>query len=79
MRWTRWTFEEANMPETLQAKPVKQEVLEMIQQLPDDCTLEDIQYQLYVRAKVAEGIKALDKGRVVSDEEAQRRMAQWLK
>jgi predicted transcriptional regulator len=67
------------MPNTTSAPSVKEEVLLMIQQLPDDCTLEDIKYQLYLRSKVAEGLKAIEEGRVVSNEEARRRMAEWLK
>jgi predicted transcriptional regulator len=59
--------------------PVKQEAINLIRKLPDDCTLEDIRYQLYVREQVEEGIKALDEGRTVSLEEAERRMAGWLK
>ena len=57
---------------------VKEQVMEWIRSLPDDCTLNDIQYQLELRAKVEEGMRALDEGRVISQEEAERRMAQWL-
>ncbi len=46
--------------------PVKEQAIELIRSLPDDCTLEDIQYHLYVRAKVERGIRAIDEGRVVS-------------
>ena len=37
--------------------PIKEQAIELIRTLPDDCTLEDIQYHLYVRAKVENGIK----------------------
>jgi predicted transcriptional regulator len=56
---------------------VKEQVMEWIRALPDDCTLNDIQYQLELRARVEEGMRALDEGRVVPQEEAERRMAQW--
>jgi hypothetical protein len=58
---------------------VKEEVIKLVQSLPDDCTLEDIQYHLYVREKVARGIAAIDDGRVLSQAEAEQRMAEWLK
>jgi predicted transcriptional regulator len=35
-------------------------------------------YLIYVRQKVDEGILAADEGRVVTQEEAERRMAKWL-
>ena len=55
---------------------VKEKVVEWIRALPDDCTLDDIQHQLELRARVEQGLRALDEGRVVSQEEAERRMAQ---
>lgn len=51
----------------------------MIKSLPDDCTLEDIQYHLYVREKVERGIKAIDEGQVVSQEEVEEKVKKWLK
>jgi predicted transcriptional regulator len=58
---------------------VKDEVIRLIQALPDDCTLEDIQYQLYVREQVTQGLADIEAGRVVSAEEAKRRVAEWRK
>jgi predicted transcriptional regulator len=57
----------------------KEEVVRLIQSLPDDCTLEEIQYHLYVRQKVERGLEAADQGRTVSQEEAERRVDGWLK
>ena len=34
----------------------KQQVATMLQQLPDDCSLEDIQYHLYVIEKIKNGV-----------------------
>ena len=59
--------------------PIKEQAIELIRTLPDDCTLEDIQYHLYVRAKVGRGIKAIDEGRVVSQEEAEKKVKEWVK
>ena len=36
----------------------KQNVEAMLQKLPDECTLEDIQYHLYVLEKIQSGIAA---------------------
>lgn len=58
---------------------VKEQVIDLIKSLPDDCTIEDIQYHLYVREKVERGIRAIDEGRVVSQEEAEKKVKEWLK
>ena len=58
---------------------VKQQALELIESLPDDCTFDDIHYHLYVRQKVERGLAAIDEGRVVSQDEARRRVAEWAK
>lgn len=55
----------------------KQLVLEAVQALPDDATFEDIEYHLHVRARIEEGLRAADEGRVVPHEEVKRRMAEW--
>ncbi len=35
----------------------KQEVSNLLNRLPDDCTLEDVQYHLYVLQKIERGLK----------------------
>ena len=57
----------------------KAKAIGVIQSLPDDCTLEDIQYHLYVREKVERGIKAIDEGLIVSQEQAEAQVKEWLK
>jgi predicted transcriptional regulator len=56
---------------------VKERAMRVIQSLPDDCTMEDIQYHLYVRDKVERGLQAIADGRVVPQEEAERRIREW--
>ena len=38
----------------------KEEVESLLSKLPDDCSLEDIQYHLYVLEKVRAGLEAAD-------------------
>ena len=59
-------------------KSTKKEIMALLEKLPDDATLDDIQYHLYVRQKVQKGLDAADEGRVISQEEAERRMSRWL-
>ncbi|OQY97777.1 MAG: hypothetical protein B6D35_14175 [Candidatus Brocadia sp. UTAMX2] len=58
---------------------IKEQAIDLIQSLPNDCTLEDIQYHLYVREKVERGMRAIGEGRVVSQEEAEKQVKEWLK
>jgi len=55
----------------------KEEVRRILDSLPDDATLEDVQYRIYVRQAIAAGLRDVDEGRVVSQEEVERRMARW--
>ena len=48
---------------------IKEALKEIVEQLPDECTWDDVMYQVYVRQKVEAGIADADAGRVVSHEE----------
>jgi predicted transcriptional regulator len=59
-------------------KTPKDEVRELLQNLPDDASLEDIQYHLYVRQKIQKGLAAAEQGLTIPHEEVVRRMSRWL-
>jgi predicted transcriptional regulator len=59
-------------------KTAKQEVRDLLDQLPENASLEDIQYHIYVRQKIQRGLEDEAKGRVVSQAEVERRMARWV-
>jgi hypothetical protein len=59
--------------------PVKEEAIKLIQLLPDDCSMEDIHYHLYLREKVTRALANLDDGKDLTHEEAEKRASQWLK
>jgi predicted transcriptional regulator len=56
----------------------KRFVLDVIQSLPDDCSVEDIQYEIYIRQRVAEGERAADEGNVVPHDQVMREAREWL-
>ncbi len=56
----------------------KQTVRDVLKQLPDDCTLEDVQYQLYLRQKLEKSRAAAVEGRLVPHDEVKRRLSKWL-
>jgi predicted transcriptional regulator len=55
----------------------KQQVEKILEMLPEDASLEDIQYHIYVRQKIEQGIADADAGRVLSHEEVKKRLAKW--
>ena len=55
----------------------KREVGALLEKLPDECTLEDIQYHLYVLEKIRNGIAAAKEHGSVSQEEDEARLAKW--
>ena len=56
----------------------KIEVAEMLDALPEDSSLEDIQYHLYVLEKIKRGVERADIEGVVSHAEAKARLQKWL-
>ena len=56
----------------------KDQVQRILQKLPEDASLEDIQYHIYVRQKIQQGIDDADADRVISHSGVQQRLAKWL-
>ena len=56
----------------------KEQVEQILQMLPEDASLEDIQYHIFVRQKIQQGLEDEEAGRVISHAEVQRRLAKWL-
>jgi hypothetical protein len=48
----------------------REAVLQMVQQLPDNVSYEDIHYKLHVLEKIADGLLSVERGEVYSIEEA---------
>ena len=57
----------------------KEKVKKILDTLPDDSSFEDIQYDIYVRSKIEQGLKDIEEGSVLSQEEVERKMTKWLK
>lgn len=56
----------------------KQEVQSLLEKLPDNCSLEDIQYHLYVLEKVRSGLQDARENGTISQEDAELRLSKWL-
>jgi len=68
------------MADLMTPTTAKQQVQSILNRLPDDCTLDDVQYHLYIAETLRHRLDQLDAGaQIVSQAEAEQRMAKWLK
>ena len=56
----------------------KQVARQVLDSLPDDCSLEEIHYRLYVRQMVEEGRQDVRRGAIVTQEEIEQDLERWL-
>jgi predicted transcriptional regulator len=56
----------------------KDAVLRLLETLPADASIEDIQYHLYVLQKIRAGEEAASAGKVIPHKEVMRELAEWL-
>lgn len=56
----------------------KQDARRVLDGLPEEASLEDIQYHLYVLQRIERGREDVKVGRVVPQDEVERRLAKWL-
>ena len=57
---------------------LKRQVRESLDRLPEDCTADDIHYEVYLLEKIRRGEAALKKGGINHDE-VRKRAAAWAK
>lgn len=55
----------------------KDEIQALLGRLPEDCSLEDVQYHLYVIEKVRRGIDRAESEGTLSQEDVERRLSRW--
>jgi hypothetical protein len=64
--------------QVMQIQTLKQELANMIQNLPDDCTIEDVQYRLHLINKVRRGEERLKAEGGISQKAAEERLSKWI-
>ena len=57
---------------------VKEEIRRMVESLPEDVTWEDLQYSIYVRERIERGRREAADGKILDEDEVERRMKPWL-
>jgi predicted transcriptional regulator len=58
---------------------LKEATIEIIKRLPDDCSLEDIMYEINFVAQVLEGLSDAESGKLLTTDELLNRVEQWAK
>jgi len=58
-------------------KSLKNEALAAISSLPDDTSVDEIMYRLYVIDKVRKGQEAAEEGKTITAEELEKEISSW--
>jgi hypothetical protein len=56
----------------------KQQVESLLNKLPENCSIEDIQYHLYVLDKVRHGLEDAREQGTLTQDDVEKRLSQWL-
>ena len=59
-------------------RATKEKVIQMIQQLPDDVTVDDILSELYFKLQVDSGLRELDESKGIPHQKVKERMSKWI-
>ncbi len=52
----------------------KETVRELLDRLPEECTLQDVLYHLYVISEIEQGVRELDEGRGIPHEQVEQEL-----
>ncbi len=57
---------------------IKEQVIQMIQTLPDEVTVDEVMAELYFKLQVDAGLRELDEGKGIPHEEVEERISKWF-
>jgi len=57
----------------------KEKVVQIVEALPDDASIEDAMERLFLLAKIERGIQQADAGQLIPHDQVKERMAKWLR
>ncbi len=69
---------ESRRSEEIPVQTAKQEVEQLLKNLPDESSYEDIQYHLYVLEKIKRGEERASREGTLTQEQAEARLGKWL-
>lgn len=62
---------------SIKSNSVKEEIISLLHELPDDITLDEIMYHLYVKQKIIKGLKDIEDGNTYTHEEVKEMAKKW--
>ncbi len=62
---------------SIKSNSVKEEVISLLHELPDDITLDEIMHHLYVKQKIIKGLKDIVDGNTYTHEEVKEMAKKW--
>jgi hypothetical protein len=57
---------------------IKEKVIQIIQQLPDGVTVDDIFSEIYFKLQVDSGLRELDEGKGIPHQKVKERLSKWI-
>jgi predicted transcriptional regulator len=57
---------------------VKEQVIKLVETLPEEVSVDDIMRKLYFKIQVDKGLRELDEGKGIPHEEVERKLSRWL-
>lgn len=57
---------------------MKQHIQRLVENLPENCSIEDVQYHLYVAERIRKRLESADGVAFVPQTEAEHRLAKWI-
>ena len=63
----------------MQTTSLKNNILKVVQDLPEETSIEEAMEHLLVLSKIEKGIQQADSGKVKTHSQAEKRMEKWLK
>jgi DNA gyrase/topoisomerase IV subunit B len=55
----------------------KEEILKMINNMPEDTSIDDVMEKLYVKVKIEKAIKELDEGKGIPRDQVKEKFKKW--
>ena len=54
-------------------------VRDLLSRMPDNCTIDDVQYQIYVMELIDRRLRLAERGEFLTQEQVERRLQKWLR
>ena len=57
---------------------LKQQIIDLIEKMPDTLTIDDVIEELCFKMQVDEGLEQLDRGQILEHDQVKQKLSKWL-